>query len=363
MRKRLGSDAGNQRAMEDDVWLDAQLDRAYPGGRMSDFSRYDSMEVLGHGSFAQVTLMRDSETGQHVVAKQIRVEGLARKEQKQLATEVAVQAQLRHPHIITLFGFHHAQLGQLSLVMQYAEGGTLDQLIENSIQLQWQLSVPDVRLWVGQLASALQYMHSRHVLHRDLSCQNVFLDSDGDMIVGDFGLSYKLAGHNSMAPGGGGSSGHSGGHSGSFRRKNRGFFRDDGASDDPVPQFLVKTMCGTPSFMSPELINGEQYGTPNDVWAFGVIVFEMITLKVCDPPSTHPLHTPSPHSCYALPRLPRCAFPRFTSPPPPLVPPPSFAHHHLPRPILPSSPPPHSLLPPPSHAPSSCPSPLRVLPA
>ena len=91
---------------------------------------------------------------------------------------------------------------------------------------------------VRQVASALQHVHGAKILHRDLKAANVFLTAAGATKLGDFGVARERA----------------------------------TASD------LAQTVCGTPYYMSPELVMGEAYGEPSDVWALGVLLFELVAL-------------------------------------------------------------------------------------
>ena len=93
--------------------------------------------------------------------------------------------------------------------------------------------------WLAQLGSALQYLHARRILHRDLKTENVFLDADDDLKLGDFGIARSLS----------------------------------------TQTALAATVVGTPAYMSPEVINSDEYGEPADAWAVGVILYELIALE------------------------------------------------------------------------------------
>ena len=82
------------------------------------------------------------------------------------------------------------------------------------------------------------------MLHRDLSTKNIFLSEAGDAVVGDLGLSKQLTG-----------------------------------GSGEIGRTKVGTQVGTPPYMSPELVRGEEYGTSSDVWAVGVVLFEMLALR------------------------------------------------------------------------------------
>jgi len=89
------------------------------------------------------------------------------------------------------------------------------------------------------IAMALQYMHERHILHRDLKTQNIFLTKSKIIKVGDLGIARVLDNHSDMAT----------------------------------------TLIGTPYYMSPELFSNKPYNHKSDVWALGCCVYEMATLK------------------------------------------------------------------------------------
>ena len=98
---------------------------------------------------------------------------------------------------------------------------------------------PQVLDWFVQMALALQYLHSRRILHRDLKTANVFLTRRDIVKLGDFGVSRVLS----------------------------------------ATAELARTFVGTPYYLSPELLNNQPYGQPSDVWALGCIFYEVATLE------------------------------------------------------------------------------------
>jgi len=247
-------------------WLSQQLDRAFAGGRVDKMEEYEEVDVLGHGAFAVVKLLEHRTSERLVVDKQICVVGLSHKDARQLATEVSVQATLRHRYIVRLIGFHESP-SALGLLLQYCAGGTLAQFLEKQFEHSRVADVESAQAWMVQLALGLQYVHARGILHRDLSSSNVFLSFEGDALLGDFGLSHRVLGA-------------------SLRSLPSSLPLPCSARGDAGSIVAAKSQCGTPSYMSPELIDGDDYGAPNDVWALGVIAFEMLALQL-------PFHAPS----------------------------------------------------------------------
>ena len=126
----------------------------------------------------------------------------------------------------------------------------------------WVFSQSEVSRWVGQAAAALQYMHDQRILHRDLSTSNLLLNKDDDLLITDFGLSclLKRANANDQA-------------------LERSTDLQSSVRDSELRTMLAKTMCGTPNYMSPELVEGKGYDRRSDLWSLGVVIFELLTLR------------------------------------------------------------------------------------
>lgn len=102
---------------------------------------------------------------------------------EQPLTEVAILASLEHPHIIRYLA-SACTVDELHIWMEYAPGGSLDRAIQTQTRAKVGFSSGRVCTWAIQLADALEHMHSRHVLHRDLKAANVFLTHAGDVKLG-----------------------------------------------------------------------------------------------------------------------------------------------------------------------------------
>jgi len=202
-------------------------------------SDFVERRVLGQGAFGHAVLWESRRNGLLVVAKKLLIAGTT--DFRKLENEVAICASLRHPNIVQYLRTSHNDT-YLVLMLEYASGGSVADQLDKHAASTTPFEQGRVCLWLAQLSSAVAYLHSVKVLHRDLSASNVFLSAAGDIKVGDFGLS-KTTGVNASR------------------------------------SALATTMCGTPNYCSPELINGEPYGAASDVWAIGLIAYQLFTLR------------------------------------------------------------------------------------
>ncbi len=147
--------------------------------------------------------------------------------------EAQAMARLSHPNIVTV---HDAgeQDGRLYIVMAYMSGGTLKSRMDHRMEMSEVLPV------VNQIAAALQYAHERSIIHRDVKPVNVLLDADGRAVLSDFGIAKVMesAEHHLTRPGAG---------------------------------------VGTPEYMSPEQCRGSGVDPRSDIYALGVMIYEMLT--------------------------------------------------------------------------------------
>ena len=122
---------------------------------------------------------------------------------------------------------------KIYMILEYANGGDMLTYIQNSVN---PMSEKECKLWMKQLCNAVQYLHSRNVIHRDLKLENLLIDSSKNVKLCDFGFSKDLS----------------------------------KLSGDE----LSKTYCGSKAYASPEILLGEPYDPKKaDVWAVGVIFF------------------------------------------------------------------------------------------
>lgn len=155
---------------------------------------------------------------------------------KFLQRELQILCTCNHPHIVFVHSIFTRNL-KYYIFMRYAERGDLfDYLVENG-----SLSEEQTAVWVRQLATAIQYLHTLEIAHRDLKCENVLITKNFNMKLSDFGFVRKCV------------------------------------SDDSFETTMSQTFCGSLTYVSPEIIKGSPYEPKvADMWSFGVLVFMML---------------------------------------------------------------------------------------
>ncbi|HHQ49170.1 MAG TPA: serine/threonine protein kinase, partial [Acidobacteria bacterium] len=195
--------------------------------------RWKLRRLIGRGGQADVWLAEDLELEQPVVLKvfhrigdPVAVERMRR--------EVRLGRELHHPGLVRLFDLVEMN-GSLVAVMEWIPGGSLSQEVaENG-----PLPVDRVVEIVGQVLETLAYLHREGVIHRDIKPSNLLLADDGRVLLGDLGLARRLAG------------------------------------DSDLTRTL--TTVGTPAYMAPEQLRGEEVGPAADLYSLGVTVFQLLT--------------------------------------------------------------------------------------
>jgi serine/threonine-protein kinase len=200
--------------------------------------QYEIKAILGEGGMAAVYRARQESIKRDVAIKIIKPNLVQMTDfVRRFEREAQTIASLSHAHIVKIFDFGQHE-NTVYLVMELLTGGSLtDEIYKGP------LSITRVSRLLDQIGSALDHAHRRGVIHRDLKPQNVLLDSDGDAFLTDFGIA-KLMGVNNTA----------------------------------LTQSGVA--MGTPAYMPPEQWMGQPVDTRSDVYALGVMVYEMLTGKV-----------------------------------------------------------------------------------
>ncbi|XP_014603693.1 PREDICTED: serine/threonine-protein kinase GL21140 isoform X1 [Polistes canadensis] len=187
--------------------------------------------VIGDGNFAVVRHCIHKATGAEYAMKIVDKYKCLGKE-TMLASEVAILRQVCHPNIISLVA-EQETMDQLFLVMELVKGGDLFDAIAAATKF----SEAEASVMIGHLTSALAYLHSHHIVHRDIKPENLLVEMEGSHVrclkLGDFGLAQIV-------------------------REN------------------LYTVCGTPTYVAPEILAETGYGLKIDVWAAGVILYILL---------------------------------------------------------------------------------------
>jgi len=215
------------------------VSRLAPGTRLGPF---EVVKPIGAGGMGEVFLARDVRLKRDVALKilpdryRFDPERLARFER-----EAQLLASLNHANIATLHGLETSGDVQ-ALVMEFVDGETLAERLVGG-----RLPVTTALLIAQQLVDALDTAHERGIVHRDLKPANIKVREDGTVKVLDFGLAKALAGASAAIV------------------------------DLPTLTAAERTIVGTPAYMSPEQARGGMVDRRTDIWAFGCVVFEMLT--------------------------------------------------------------------------------------
>jgi serine/threonine protein kinase/tetratricopeptide (TPR) repeat protein len=207
---------------------------------------YKLLSLLGAGGMGEVYRARDDKLGRDVAIKVLPpsvvpdADRVARFER-----EARMLAALNHPSIAAIYGYEEAD-GIRGLVLELVEGPTLAERIAAGA-----LSVHEALRIAGQIAEAFEAAHAKGIIHRDLKPGNVKLSLDGRVKVLDFGLAKTFE---EELP-----------------------FADSEAATRPGSPTQAGMILGTAAYMSPEQARGQPVDKRTDIWAFGCVLYEMLT--------------------------------------------------------------------------------------
>ncbi|KAJ3125371.1 hypothetical protein HK098_000318 [Nowakowskiella sp. JEL0407] len=214
------------------VKLRAKITRKHIG--LEDFRLH---KVLGRGSFGKVILAQDFLTGKHHAIKAIKkVSPNVKNYAEMLWKENRVLQQIveaNNPFLVSLHSVFQTDT-RVCLVMEYAQGGSLFSLLNNR-----DFTETDIKFYAIEMLLGLEGMHEQGILYRDLKLENVLLGADGHVKLSDYGLCKEQM----------------------------------GAGD------RTNSICGTPHYTAPEVIEGLEYGRAADWWSLGVILYTMAMNK------------------------------------------------------------------------------------
>lgn len=191
---------------------------------------FDIGKKLGRGKFGCVYLAREKSSGFVVALKVLFKSQLSRAGvEHQLRREIEIQSHLRHENILRLYGYFY-DASRIYLILENASKGEL----YKQLQAQEKFGEEETARYVKELAEALRYCHSKHVIHRDIKPENLLLGTNGELKIADFGWSVH------------------------------------------APNSRRQTLCGTLDYLPPEMIEGKAHDRTVDVWSLGVLMYEFL---------------------------------------------------------------------------------------
>ena len=192
---------------------------------------YPNMTLVDSGSQGEVFRANRLSDGQLVAIKKVIIKN-ERQELPGLVNEIALLASADHTNIVKLFGCH--RIGrEFYLVMEYMAGGKLTDLLDDDGGIIFEEK--EIATIMREVLIGLQYLHQDGCMHRDIKSDNVLLNREGSVKLGDFGFATSLSN----------------------------------------PASKRKTMVGTPYWMAPEVARGDPYDMKADVWSCGILLIEL----------------------------------------------------------------------------------------
>ena len=205
-----------------------------PDDSISPDGKYERLkEKLGEGAFKQVYKAVDTEEGVTVAWNEVDIQALPKTEKKRIIEEVKILQQVEHSRVMKYVkSWYEPTTHRVVIITEILTEGTLKHFTQRVKTMRLRM----VRKWSRQILEGLAYLHNLNppIIHRDLKCDNIFINEKGDIKIGDLGLS---------------------------KRSGKGE--------------QTKTVLGTPEFMAPELYT-ETYDETVDIYAFGLALLEMV---------------------------------------------------------------------------------------
>jgi NIMA (never in mitosis gene a)-related kinase 2 len=209
--------------------------------------QYRVLELVGKGSFGIVQKIQRRSDGRILVWKELNYGSMSDKEKQLVVSEVNILRELRHPHILRYYDrIIDKPTTKLYVITEFCEGGDLGALVKRYRAKNGRLDEQRIWKYFAQITMALTACHRRMekgknkpILHRDIKPANIFLDRNGNIKMGDYGLARELDSQSKFA----------------------------------------RTNVGTPYYMSPEQTNSLKYDERSDIWAVGCVLYELAALR------------------------------------------------------------------------------------
>eukprot|EP01061_Rhynchopus_euleeides_P026072 TRINITY_DN4269_c0_g1_i1.p1 TRINITY_DN4269_c0_g1~~TRINITY_DN4269_c0_g1_i1.p1 ORF type:complete len:447 (+),score=173.13 TRINITY_DN4269_c0_g1_i1:192-1532(+) len=210
-------------------------------GEKGSSAKYFKKKKIGRGSYGEAWLVETSSDGTVCVAKVMELPKMSNRDVQYAYSEIKCLSLVKHPNVIRYY--EDKEEGDcLLIIMEFADGGDLDRQVKQRAANNFKyFQEHEVLFMFLQLCMALDHIHAKKMLHRDIKGANIFLTSTGVIKLGDFGFSHEY--------------------------------------EETVSNAVAGTFCGTPYYLAPELWENKKYGKKADVWSLGVLLYEMLALK------------------------------------------------------------------------------------
>ena len=197
--------------------------------------KYSKGRFLGEGAFAKCYELTCLENNKLFAAKIIPKSLLGKSKSKEkLIKEIKIHKFLKYINIVN-FDHYFEDNKNIYILLELCQNKTLRELLKKRAKL----TELEVQYYLIQLIKALKYLHSKKIIHRDLKLSNIFLTEKMELKLGDFGLSVKL----------------------DFDSEKR------------------NSICGTPNYIAPEILNKKSYQYEVDIWSLGIIIYTLLIGK------------------------------------------------------------------------------------
>ena len=192
---------------------------------------FQIMKILGRGSFGKVSLVQYKPTGEYYAMKSLKKDVLLDQDQvESTILEKKILQSLDHPFLVGMI-FCFQTVERIYFVMPFIRGGELFQHLRTCRYF----PEDKVRFYAASIGLALDYLHSKGIIYRDIKPENILIGEDGYLKLIDFGMAKILQ------------------------------------NDEKATSF-----CGTPEYLAPEIITGEGHNKAADWWSYGILIFEML---------------------------------------------------------------------------------------
>ncbi|XP_060733197.1 cAMP-dependent protein kinase catalytic subunit PRKX-like isoform X1 [Tachysurus vachellii] len=227
---RSSSERGGSGVADGDGEGSARASRDQAGAAHLNLGVLESVATVGTGTFGRVVLVQDRKSKGYFALKSMKIVDLIRlKQQQHVHNEKEVLMEVNHPFIVKLFWTWHDDRC-LFMLMEFVPGGELFTYLRSRGKFSNDTSL----FFAAEIICALEYLHSKDIVYRDLKPENILLDREGHVKLTDFGFAKKMVDR-------------------------------------------TCTLCGTPEYLAPEIIQGKGHGLAVDWWALGVLIFEMLS--------------------------------------------------------------------------------------